>query len=441
MELSLNAAIRNPDLLVIGGGSGGLAAAKEASRLGASVVLVEQSQLGGTCVNRGCVPKKLMWKAACHQRAATQMEECGVAPATAVDHSRLMGNITRKIAGLNKEFEVDLVDNGVVLHRGKAWLPSPETVEVGATTYHPGVILLATGAAPNRLDIPGAELADVSDDVFGWRSRPERLIIVGCGYIGCEFAAIFACLGTQVTLITSGDRLLKDFFPPATRIVAQNLGALGVEVLLRDKPCGIQRQDNSLTVETENGQRLTADRVLSAIGRKPSLRPLGPGVSDVETAESGAVSVGRDFGTSLSRLHAVGDVADRLPLTPVAVRDGESFAREVFGNGEAAAHLSFVTRAAFVIPPIAQVGEPGTEDAGATLSRLEEEVLSAAGQAEDFHHLRHENGFFKGATLVAETAPDMIAPLAALYAAQGGAPSLRHATGIHPSFGEELVGH
>ena len=426
------------DLIVIGGGSGGLAAAKRAARHGARVVLVERDALGGTCVNRGCVPKKLLFRAAEQQQAMRYRMEGGLSAVEKIDFSRLGERIADKIGTLRSNFEDDLNAAGVRLIRGEAIVREDRTVKVGYDRLSADRILLATGARPTPLDIPGAEHLDYSDDVLSWRGLPARMLIIGGGYIGCEFAAIFRAFGVDVTLVQSSQRLLERFAGPAAEAAATNLNRQGVRLIFDAKPERIEPTGRGVAVTLDTGELIDTDRAVAAIGRTPNVDGLGPLSEMLETADSGALAISKRFETSVDNVHAIGDVADRLPLTPVATRDGECVADQLFGSGAEAIDLSLVATAAFVLPPVAQVGETGTEmDA---VSGLTDDVLTGEVAPKLLNHLNFADDALVGACLIDPAAPELIAPLAAMIACGSYRGAAAAATGIHPSFAEEFFG-
>ena len=429
------------DAIVVGGGSGGLAAAKRAAKLGARVALIEKAELGGTCVNRGCVPKKLMWDAARSVLRTRRMAEQGLCSPIDLDLGRLRDLSAQKIAGLNDTFESQLSEAGVTLIRGTADIEDHTQIRAAGRTLSADRLILATGAVPDRPDFPGADLAEVSDDVFGWREVPSRLVILGGGYIGCEFAAIFAALGAQVTLVEPTDRVLDTFAKVLAAHARTALDAQGVTVLTGTAPERIERDGDGLAVVLDDGTRLAASRVLAATGRMPPIDKLGAISMRLERAESGALAVDENFATGLPGVHAIGDAADRLPLTPVATRDGETLADQLFGDWRAPIDLGLVATTAFLFPPHSQVGD--AEGGKAKRSDpLRAGVTMAEGKAGDldFFALAHERDRLTGAALAFDGAEEAIATLGALIAAGGGKDDLTAATGVHPTPAEEMLG-
>ena len=430
---------QQPDLVVIGGGSGGIAAAKRAARHGAKVVLVEAADLGGTCVNRGCVPKKLLWQTAKHWQDRQGLARSTGTEAGVLDFAPLMTSIHDHISGLQESFEDQLDDEGVQLLRGRASVRDDGSVRIGDETLNPRKVLVATGAKPNMPDIEGKQHVSTSDDVFRWTSLPQSLLIVGGGYIGAEFASIFNALGVQVTLVQMGERILPRFDETAVQIVTDALRHQGVTFVFDAKPTTVSQTDDGYVVALDAGETHFAERVVYAIGRSANLSCMEG--DDLETADTGALEIDRDFQTSRDGLYAIGDAANRLPLTPVATRDGESFADRAFGDGAEPIDLSLVATAAFTLPSVAQIGELDGSGADGTTGALQSAIFSPDTEMTQYHRVDFDGARLAGAVLVGESASDTIAPLAALTAASSAAKdAVAAATAIHPSFAEEFVG-
>ena len=430
---------QQPDLVVIGGGSGGIAAAKRAARHGAKVVLVEAAELGGTCVNRGCVPKKLLWQTAQHWQDRQGLARSTGTEAGALRFAPLMASIHDHISGLHGSFKDQLDDEGVRLLRDRASARDDGSVRIGDETLKPRKVLVATGATPDMPDIEGKQHISTLDDVFGWTSLPKSLLIVGGGYIGAEFASIFNALGVQVTLVQMSERILPRFDETAVQIVTDALRHQGVTFVFDTKPTAVSQTDDGYVVALDAGETHFAERVVYAIGRSANLSCMEG--DDLETADTGALEIDRDFQTSRDGLYAIGDAANRLPLTPVATRDGESFADRAFGDGAEPIDLSLVATAAFTLPSVAQIGELDGSGADGTTGALQSAIFSPDTEMTQYHRIDFDGARLAGAVLVGESASDTIAPLAALTAASSAAKdAVAAATAIHPSFAEEFVG-
>ncbi|AJE45548.1 dihydrolipoyl dehydrogenase family protein [Celeribacter indicus] len=434
------------DSIVIGAGSAGLAFAQEAAQNGARIALVERGAIGGTCVNRGCVPKKLMWEAASLMARTTETARLGLSDAARFDLRTLREAIQRRLSDIHDDYATKLAEKGVTLLRGTAHLPEPGCVEIDGKPHRARQIVIATGARPQQPDLDGIGLAATSDQVFHWTAVPERLAILGGGYIGAEFASIFAALGAKVTLIEPGDRILSEFDAELVATVSEMLEARGITLRLGTAPTCLAQSPEGLQVVLGDGPPVTADRVLSAVGRQPNVDTLGPLVAGLDRAKSGALAVDARFETSQPGLFAIGDVADRLPLTPVAVRDGETLAHMLHGRGGTQVDLSLVATACYTIPPMAQVGHlspEGGRTEETTLHPLETWVLAREGSGLDRSRSRlayDAEGRLTGAGLLSKAAPDLIAGFAALLAAGATRETLSQATGTHPSFAEDVIG-
>lgn len=425
------------DAIVIGGGSGGLAFARQASLCGARVLLVERDKLGGTCVNRGCVPKKLMWQAAWHHAKAEAAAEHGWrARPDAIDFGALMEAISTKTGAIRDTY-ADTFDGGPDLRRGTAAVTTPGEVVVDGETLSTRRVVLATGARPKRPGFDGADEAEVSDDIFAWRSLPNSLVLVGGGYIGCELAAIFAAFGVRVTLVDTGERLLSGFDPDISDAVRSVFAARGIDLRLGVAPVRLERVGGGLRLEMEDGSAVEAERAVAATGRTPNTEVPGGLCSRLDLAGSGAFAVDAGLGTSAPGVFALGDCADRLPLTPVATRDGDWLGRRIFSEASAKPiDLSLVARAAFVMPPVAQVGDCGDAERAAGCDLVSGALVpDAHWSARTLRKNVVRGGGLSAVVAMGPTAPDIVTALGAAIAGDIG-----RATGIHPSLAEEFVG-
>ncbi|MCL3880740.1 NAD(P)/FAD-dependent oxidoreductase [Marivita sp. GX14005] len=428
------------DLIVVGGGSGGLSTAIRAAELGARTALVERDKIGGTCINRGCVPKKLMWMPARQRVEHANLYRMDITNEPALNYVQLHRRIKAESADLTETYEKRLSDAGVSLIRGEAEIRSADDIRVNGKTLQAGKLALATGARPKRLDIEGADLADVSDDVFEWTRLPRNLLIVGGGYIGCEFATILNAFGVEVTLVNDQGQLIDQFIPDIGRMAQHHLEKQGVAFKFNITPDRIRRSDEGLTTELSDGTTLTTERVLLSTGRQPNVDRLGPICDRFDIADSGALAIDARFATSVENVHAIGDCADRLPLTPVATRDGKTFADQHFGSGADQIDLNKVPSAVFVCPPVAQVGTLPDDLDLTRNDGLGSGVLKPEGEICHGYATHFDDDRLCGAALVHDSAPDMISLFAALVGAPDARRKLRATPGIHPTFGEELVG-
>ena len=364
------------DLVVLGAGSGGLAAAKRAASYGAKVAIVEGDRVGGTCVIRGCVPKKLLVYGSGFRHSLSDAASYGweVGPVRC-DVSVLLANVAAEVDRLDQLHRDLLAKAGVTLIRGWGRFVDAHTVEVtraldgGAKAEGPGGagpgstvqqligerILIAVGGRPKRPTIPGAELGWVSDDLFLQRQLPSKVVIVGAGFIACEFACILNGLGVAVTQLVRGDHLLRGFDRELSAAVQEAMQAEGIEIRFAHSPAAISGEPGDLTLTTQGGEQLDCGAVILATGRRPFLAGL-----DLEAAgvaiEGHRIPVSPDQVTNVPHIYAVGDVTDRINLTPVAVDEGRAFADTVYGNKPRRVNHQLVASAVFSDPELASVG-------------------------------------------------------------------------------------
>jgi len=347
------------DLIVIGGGSGGVRAARIAASHGARVALVEEYRMGGTCVIRGCVPKKLMVYAS---RFAQEFEEAAgfgwTVGETTFDWHALKANRDREVARLEGIYRSNLVSAGVTLFDSRAVLQGPHSVRLAdGTVLEANTVLIATGATPDAgPGIPGHELAIDSNGFFELDALPRRVVVQGGGYIALELACVLQRLGAEVTVVVRGAQILRGFDDELCAHLAQELSASGVQLRLGQQLSAIRKHGTALEVTLDNGQVLQADCVLRATGRRPNTRGLGLVEAGVALDAAGAVVVDAYSQTSAPGVYAVGDVTDRVNLTPMAIREGHAFADTVFGKHPRTVDHSLVPSAVFTTPEAGTVG-------------------------------------------------------------------------------------
>jgi glutathione reductase (NADPH) len=347
------------DLFVIGAGSGGVRAARMAAQRGARVAVAEDAPLGGTCVNLGCIPKKLYSYASHFSEAFEESHGfgwSGVAPS--FDWSVLKANRAREISRLNGVYAKLLADAGVTVLAARARVVGAHAVEVGARVYTAAHILVATGGRPVLPDAPGAELAITSNEVFDLPEFPRRLLVVGGGYIACEFASIFQGLGAQVTQLYRGEQVLRGFDADVRNFVAAEMCKKGVDLRTGVAIERIERAAGALQVRLRDGSVLAADSVLCATGRVPNTAGLGLQEIGVALSPAGAVVVDQHYASSVPSIHALGDVIDRVQLTPVALAEAMALVDRLFGSGQRAVDYELIPTAVFTHPSIGTVGLP-----------------------------------------------------------------------------------
>lgn len=351
------------DFLVIGGGSGGVRAARIAASHGARVALVESDRLGGTCVNVGCVPKKLLVYAS--EFGADFEDAAGfgwtVGPRQH-DWAALIEAKDREVSRLNGVYERLLLGSGVTLIRGRAKLVDAHTVQVGDTSHRAERILIATGGWPDVPEVMGREHVISSNEAFSLPRLPGRVIVVGGGYIGVEFAGIFHGLGAQVTLVHRGGMLLQGFDDDCREFLAEEMTKRGIKLRFDARVRAVTREERpegpSFMVDLtgQDGETIEAGLVMFATGRRPASGGLGLEQVGVERNERGAIRVDEEYRTSVPNIFAIGDVTDRINLTPVALAEGHALADTLFGGRPRRVGYEFVPTAVFSQPSLGTVG-------------------------------------------------------------------------------------
>jgi glutathione reductase (NADPH) len=444
------------DLFVIGAGSGGVRAARVAAQRGVRVAVAEDDAPGGTCVNRGCIPKKLYSNAAHYAEGFEESAGYGWSvPAPKFDWALLKRRRAAEIARLNGIYAGLLADAGATLLRGRARVVAADVVEVvgaggaqAAQRYRAKNILVATGSRPVRPGWPGAELAISSDEVFDLPQFPRRLVVVGGGYIACEFASIFRGLGADVTQVYRGTQILRSFDDDVRHFIAAEMRKKGVALHTEVHLAGIERSAGGLRVELTNGVVVEADTVLHAIGREPNTVGLGLEAAGVALAPGGAVRVDGDYASSVPSICAIGDVIDRVQLTPVALAEAMALVERLFGAGGRRVDYELIPTAVFTHPAIGTIG--------LTEARARERFGSVRVFRSEFKALKHTLSGSSERTLVkliVDGASDRVVGLHMVGAdageiVQGFAVAMRAGAtkacfdstlGIHPTMAEEFV--
>ena len=347
------------DLYVVGAGSGGVRAARFAAGFGAKVAVAESRYLGGTCVNVGCVPKKLLVYGAHYAEDFEQASAYGwTAGEASFDWATLIANKDREINRLNGIYRNLLVNSGVVLHEGHARLTGPNEVEINGQRYTARHILIATGGWPVIPDIPGREHAISSNEAFFLKELPKRIIVVGGGYIAVEFAGIFHGMGAQTSLLYRGELFLRGFDGAVRKHLAEELTRRGLDLQFNADIKSIEKlDDGSLRVELKDGKTLLTDCVFYATGRRPMLDNLGLETTGVTLDEKGFVQVNEKYETAEPSILAIGDVIGRVQLTPVALAEGMAVARRLFKPEQyRLVDYRMIPTAVFSLPNIGTVG-------------------------------------------------------------------------------------
>ena len=344
------------DLFVVGAGSGGVRAARVASELGARVAVAEGGRLGGTCVNVGCVPKKLFVYGSHFAYDLRDARGYGWGGEPSFDWTTLRDNKDREIRRLNGIYQGLLERAGVEILHGRARLEDPHTVVVDGARYTAERILVATGGRPILLDIPGAEHGLTSNAIFELDALPQRAMIVGAGYIALELGSILEALGVEVTLVHRGDEILRGFDRDLRCHLHDELEAKGIRILLNTQVTSLSKTSHGFEAQLDSGETLQTDFPMFAIGRTPNVEGLGLEELGVELGPRNGVVVDDDFGSSVPSIHAVGDVIDHVQLTPVAVAEGMHFAHRFYGSGGHRIDYANIATAVFCQPELATVG-------------------------------------------------------------------------------------
>ncbi len=346
------------DLFVVGAGSGGVRAARMAAAAGVRVGIAEQDRVGGTCVNLGCIPKKLYVYAA--EYAATPENSAPFGwrmEARGFDWPTLRDGAANFIAAANKRMETMLEKAGVRLLRGRATLAGAHQVAVDGQRYTARNILLATGSQPALPAFPGREYLLTSDQMFGLQQLPNHLLVIGGGYIASEFAGIFHRFGVKVTQIYRGELFLRGFDREMRQFIAAHMRRQGIDLRFNtDVDKVVKNADDSFTVLLNNGETLTTSLVLAATGRRPRIRDLGLEMLGVELTPGGAVAVDGNYRSSIPSVYALGDAIDRLQLTPVALAQAMALVGHLYRDEQVTVDYDLVPTAVFSSPPLACVG-------------------------------------------------------------------------------------
>lgn len=345
------------DLFVIGAGSGGVRAARMSASYGARVAIAEQQYLGGTCVNVGCVPKKLfVYASAFHEEFASAAGYGWQVPPTRFDWPTLRDNKNVEIERLNRIYARLLDQAGVKLFNGRALIAGPNEVTVGEQTISARYILVCPGGRPFVPDFSGAEHVITSDQAFYLDDLPEVITIVGGGYIAVEFAGIFAGLGVRTHLVYRGPLFLRGFDQDLRETLAEQMAEKGIELHFDCDVIAIERQGEVSQVQLSSGETLTCGLVMYATGRRPATDNLGLENTAVKLDQRGAIAVDQHFRTAEPSIYALGDVIGRMELTPVAIREGMLLAANLFNGGNGAMDYDFIPTAVFSQPNLGTVG-------------------------------------------------------------------------------------
>lgn len=438
------------DLLTIGGGSGGVRASRWAAGLGARVAICEESRYGGTCVLRGCIPKKLMLVGSELPGHIKYFSSYGwLVDSPALDWSAQKAARDKELSRLESIYENLLSKKGVTVLKGHGKVVSPHTVEVDDKKYTSRFILIAVGSQPSLLDIPGMEWALTSDDVFEMMEKPRSILIMGSGYIGVEFAGIFNGFGVKVDMVFRKNRLLTGFDKDVRVFLQEEMIKRGVNIISNNTIEKVIKKDEQFEVVLSGGEVKVVEKVLFATGRKPKIDGLGLESIGVNTNAQGEIEVNEYFETSVKDIYALGDCADTpYQLTPVATAEGMNLAEHLFSGSKKKMDYQFVPTAVFSQPPVSVVG--------LTEEQAKEKNHSVEIYTSQFRPLKYtvtsidKKTFMKiivdkktdkvlGVHMVGDDAPEIMQGIAVALKAGATKSDFDKTVGIHPTSAEEFV--
>jgi glutathione reductase (NADPH) len=439
------------DLIAIGAGSGGLAVAEKAAQYGRRVAVVEAGKVGGTCVNNGCVPKKVMWYAADLAHAVDAASGFGVpAQRGRTDWARLVAGREQYIANINDYWNTYLDDRGITRLAGRARFVDARTIEVEGQRYSTDHIVIATGGRPVVPRLPGAELGITSDGFFELTNQPGKVAVIGGGYIGVELAGVLQALGSDVTVVALEDRILELFDPMISEVLMTQMRKQGIDLRTRFQVAGLARTGDGIALDAADGERLDGyECVIWAVGRTPNTGDLDLAAAGVEQRANGIVPTDEYQNTNVPGIYAIGDVTGRKPLTPVAIAAGRRLAERLFGpNPDAKVDYANVPSVVFAHPPVATVG--------ATEPQAREQYQRVTVYRTDFTPMRHalsEHGVTTamklvcageeqrvvGVHLIGDNVDEMLQGFAVAVKMGATKADFDNTIPIHPISAEELV--
>ena len=437
------------DLFVIGGGSGGVRGARMAAATGARVGIAESYRYGGTCVIRGCVPKKLLSYAShFHEDFADAAGFGWTVPEPSFDWAALIANKDKEIDRLEGIYKKLLNTAGVEIHSGHARLLDAHRVEVGDRVFSAETILIATGGTPSFPMEPGWEHGISSNEAFHLEDLPKRVVIAGGGYIAVEFAGIFNGLGSKVTQMYRGPQILRGFDDDVRNTLAAEMVKKGIDIIVETIIDRVEKRENDLLLHLSDGSTLETDLLMAATGRKPNVENLGLEAAGVELNDKGAIKVDAYSRTTAENIYAVGDVTDRIALTPVAIQEAMAFVDTVYRGRPRAMDHADVPSAVFSHPPVSTVGlteleareKYGALDLYRSTFRPLKHTLSGRDEKTMMKLIVERAGQkVVGVHMVGLDAPEIVQGMAVAIKA-GATKQIFDATvGIHPTAAEEFV--
>ncbi len=438
------------DFFVIGGGSGGVRGARLAAQLGKKVGIAERSAFGGTCVNVGCIPKKLFSYAAHFSEYFEYATGFGWEEGSHRDFNvkKFIANKDKEILRLNGIYEKIMQDNGVSIYKGTAKFLDANRLQIGDEQISADKFLIATGGTPALPDIEGVELASISDDLFTLDKLPKKSVVVGGGYIAVEFAGILQGLGSQVTQFYRGDKLLRGFDEDIADFLATEMQKKSIDIRFNDNITALKKDGDSITAKLQNGGTITADKFFFATGRNPLSDNMDLKTAGVQCSKKGFIEVNDSYQTSVEHIYAVGDIVGKLALTPVALREATIVVDSLFGTANLGIDYNLVPTAVFSNPAIATVG--------LTQIKADAQGIKYDIYKSQFTALQHqlsgsdERTFIKmlvekstdkvlGIHMVGDSSPEIMQGFAVALQAGATKKQFDATIGIHPTVAEELV--
>ena len=445
----------NFDYLVIGGGSGGIASARRAASHGAKVGLIEKGTIGGTCVNVGCVPKKIMWFAANFMDSLSTMKGYGIdSSGSKFDWPTLVKNRDAYIRTLNSIYDKNLEGSQVARIQGEAKFISPKEVEVEGKTYKAEQILIATGGRPAKPKFPGSELGVTSDDFFRFKTLPKKIVVIGAGYIAVELSGVLNSLGAETHLVIRKDSVLRQFDQSLQEELCTAIQESKMKLHTNSSPVELKKNQNgkldfSFKSNQEEVLLQDLDHVLFATGRSPNTENLGLEKTEVQLGKKGEILVNEWEETNQKGIYALGDVIGKVDLTPVAIAAGRNLSDRIFGKVKThPMNYQDIPTVIFSHPPIGTVGQTEDQarkeykDVKVYQTRFTNMYFGLADKKESTLLkliVQGEDEILVGAHLIGKDVDEMLQPLAPFVKHKLPKKYLDDTTAIHPTSGEELV--
>ena len=440
------------DLIAIGGGSGGLAVVEQAARLGRKVAVIEAHRIGGTCVNNGCVPKKVMWYAAQLAHAVDSASDFGVpARRGSTNWRKLVTGRDEYISNINDYWNNHVEENGIDHLTGHARFVDTKTIEVNGNHYSADHIVVATGGQPIVPPVAGAELGITSDGFFKLREQPQRVAIVGGGYIAVELGGVLNALGSSVTVIAMEDRLMERFDPMISTVLESEMQRQGIQVQTGFQVAALARHADGIAVASADDERLSGfDSVIWAVGRSPNTHKLNLEAAGIKSMASGIIPVDDYQNTNVPGIYAVGDITGRVALTPVAIAAGRRLAERLFNKqSDSKVDYTNIPSVVFSHPPIGTVGMTETE----ARECYDDEVTVYASEFTPMRHALSAHGSVTamklvcagqqqrvvGIHIIGDNADEMLQGFAVAVKMGATKADFDSTIAIHPSSAEELV--